>query len=140
MNAVQRAARKHVRRLEAKNKAHTEACSAARKRGDPIPKWDASTDFDGDDVIEHIADLDLRAAFTMKPVRQKGVSRASRWEDATGTLRELLREYDKWLEKLPDSIRQGGSTLVSKLEAMTELDSALSDLETADLPIGWGKD
>jgi hypothetical protein len=53
---------------------------------------------------------------------------------------ELLREYEEWLEKLPDSIRMGGSTLVTKLESMGELDGAVGELEAADLPIGWGRD
>ena len=75
MSAVQRAAKRWVGREEARSEAYSRACEAAKERGEPRPSWDRSADFVDEDVVQHIAGLDLRAAFTMKEPRSKEASR-----------------------------------------------------------------
>jgi hypothetical protein len=48
------------------------------------------------------------------------VSRTERWMGAVQELRDLLGQYEEWLENLPEGIRSSGSALVEKLEAMGE--------------------
>ena len=63
-------------------------------------------------------------------------SRIQRWRDAVSTLTNLLTEYARWLEALPDNQRDG--TAAEALQAIVELD--LSELQTIEPPRGFGRD
>ena len=63
-------------------------------------------------------------------------SRPQRWADAVATLRELQAEYQEWLDNLPANLQD--TPLYEKLEAVCALD--LEELETIELPLGFGRD
>ena len=67
------------------------------------------------------------------PQRQ---SRPRRWAAAVRTLCELQDEYQEWLDNLPDGLQD--TALGEKLEAICALD--LSELESVELPRGFGRD
>jgi hypothetical protein len=107
----------------------------ASEKPDQAERW-ASLDADIVDEIERIAQCDL-SIFRKNPI---GTGRASRWQNATSELRSLLDGYQQWYDNLPETILTAGTELVSKLEAIAELDEHVSELENADLPLGWGRD
>ena len=63
-------------------------------------------------------------------------SRIQRWRDAVSTLTNLLTEYARWLEPLPDNQQDG--TTAEALQAIVELD--LSELQAIEPPRGFGRD
>ena len=63
-------------------------------------------------------------------------SRPHRWAAAVRTLCELQDEYQGWLDNLPDGLQ--ATALGEKLEAICALD--LSELESVELPRGYGRD
>jgi len=63
-------------------------------------------------------------------------SRIQRWRDAVSTLTNLLTEYARWLEALPDNQQDG--TTSEALQAIVELD--LSELQAIEPPRGFGRD
>ncbi len=77
-------------------------------------------------------------------------SRADRWAEAATRavaaleeLRELQEEYEAWRDNLPENL--SGSALAEKLETLCDLDiegalDIAQEAESADLPLGWGKD
>jgi hypothetical protein len=67
---------------------------------------------------------------------QRPQSRAQRWYAAVHVLQTLQREYEQWLENLPEAFRE--SPVAEKLEAVCGLD--LEALADVDLPRGWGRD
>ena len=113
-------------------------------------KWIAKTEISGSPEAQAFNGLDETARDALDQIdkfeiallnkRPPVLSRASRWQNAVDELRELLDVYTQWLDNLPGSIRQSGSALVDKLEAMAEFDGAISELEGADPPLGWGRD
>ncbi len=71
---------------------------------------------------------------TRRPADHRG--RARRWHDAVAELTELQAQYAAWLEALPDSLQDGATA--EALRAVCDLD--LTDLQTIDLPKGFGRD
>lgn len=95
---------------------------------------------------------------------KKKPSRADRWNDAVSAarevvsqletalenLREVQEEYESWKDNLPESLQS--ATVGEKLEAVCDLDvegaksaleevtNLLDEAESADLPLGWGRD
>ena len=77
-------------------------------------------------------------------------SRTKRWQDAASAavaalsdLQEIQQEYQEWLDNLPENL--ANSALGEKLETTTQIDidSALDtaqEAESADLPLGFGRD
>lgn len=77
-------------------------------------------------------------------------SRPKRWSEAASAataalemLVEIQQEYSDWKDNLPENLQ--ASALGEKLEAVCDLDleSALStvqDADSAELPMGFGKD
>jgi hypothetical protein len=63
-------------------------------------------------------------------------SRPQRWAEAVATLRALQEEYQCWLDNLPENLQD--SPLAEKLQAICDLD--LEDLESVDVPLGFGRD
>jgi len=63
-------------------------------------------------------------------------SRPQRWRDAARTLLDLQGQYQAWLDNLPDALRD--SALADKLEAVCDLD--LAELDSVELPLGYGRD
>jgi len=63
-------------------------------------------------------------------------SRAQRWRDAVAELVALQKEYDTWLQTLPDSLQQ--SATGEALQAICELD--IGDLQAIEPPRGFGRD
>jgi hypothetical protein len=63
-------------------------------------------------------------------------SRPQRWRDAVAELVELQGEYRDWLDTLPPSLE--GSATAEALRAICDLD--LSELESVELPRGFGRD
>jgi hypothetical protein len=76
----------------------------------------------------HVPPLDRRPADRR--------SRIQRWRDAVSTLTNLLTEYARWLEALPDNQQDG--TTAEALQAIVELD--LSELQAIEPPRGFGRD
>jgi hypothetical protein len=102
--------------------------------------------------------------------KKRPPSRSQRWQDAAAEARaafdrlsedaeslnsalqelgSIKDEYQDWLDNLPDSLRD--SPVGTKLQAVTDLDfdqevdlsaveSVIDEAESADLPLGWGKD
>lgn len=99
-----------------------------------------------------------------KPKKPKTPSRPQRWADGVARVNDALgevragleelqsvqEEYREWHDNLPENLQ--GSALGEKLEAVTEIgvddalssvdeiDSAVGEAESADLPRGFGKD
>lgn len=71
-------------------------------------------------------------------------------ENALEDLRDVQSEYSEWRDNLPENQRDGATG--SKLDAVCDLDlesclpdlgdleSALDEAESADLPLGYGRD
>jgi hypothetical protein len=71
-------------------------------------------------------------------------------QNALNSLKDVQEEYSEWRDNLPENLQSGN--LADKLEQVVELDiestidscdeieSALSDFESADLPLGFGRD
>ncbi len=67
-------------------------------------------------------------------------------EGAFDDLRELQEEYQEWRDNLPEGLDQ--SPVAEKLDAMANLDfdlegnigGTLDEAETAELPLGFGRD
>ena len=94
--------------------------------------------------------------------KKKRTGRAARWEEATAKARQALddlkaaleelegvrEEYEEWKGNLPENLEY--SALGQKLEAVSEMDfsesilseveEAVDNAESADLPLGWGRD
>jgi hypothetical protein len=64
------------------------------------------------------------------------LSRPERWATAVTTLVAVQEEYRGWLDNLPANFE--GSRLADKLQVICELD--LEELQTIDLPRGYGRD
>lgn len=77
---------------------------------------------------------DIPSIGTRRPVDHR--SRAQRWRDAVAELAALQKEYDTWLQTLPDSLQQ--SATAEALQAICDLD--LVDLQTIEPPRGFGRD
>ena len=63
-------------------------------------------------------------------------SRPQQWDDAVGTLLALQDQYREWRDALPASL--AGSATAELLDQVCDLD--LSELETVELPRGFGRD
>lgn len=82
-----------------------------------------------------------------KPVQK---SRVARWSEAAGNavlaLEELLSmqsEFEEWRDNLPENLQQ--SALGEKLDTVCDIDlqgalDAAQEAESADLPLGFGRD
>jgi len=90
------------------------------------------------DLIERIADLDLKWLRRAQPPRGKYMSRAARWQGAVDELRQLIGEYEERKGKLDGVDNFQNSPLYEKLDAVCSID--LDELESVDLPVGWGRD
>lgn len=88
-----------------------------------------------------------------KPIKQrkpKQLSRTQRWQNAASEaasalseLKDVQQEYQEWLDNLPENLQQ--SALGEKLSAVCDLDvesahSTADEAESADLPVGFGRD
>ncbi len=63
-------------------------------------------------------------------------SRSQRWRDAVAELLELQLAYQAWLDALPENLED--SATADALRVICELD--LSELESAEPPLGFGRD
>ena len=63
-------------------------------------------------------------------------SRPQRWRDAVAELVELQADYQLWLDSLPENLTD--SVTAVALRTICELD--LSELESIELPRGFGRD
>jgi len=63
-------------------------------------------------------------------------SRPQRWKDAVAELVTLQEEYAQWLDTMPEQLQE--SLTAEALRAIADLD--LSELESIDLPKGFGRD
>src|SRR5713226_4987825 len=63
-------------------------------------------------------------------------SRPQRWRDAVAELLALQAEYERWLTRLPDSLRD--TATAEALEALADLE--LTALAATDPPRGYGRD
>jgi hypothetical protein len=77
---------------------------------------------------------DIPSIGTRRPVDPR--SRAQRWRDAVAELAALQKEYDTWLQTLPDSLQQ--TATAEALQAICDLD--LVDLQAIEPPRGFGRD
>ena len=77
---------------------------------------------------------DIPSIGTRPPLDHR--SRAQRWRDAVAELAALQREYDTWLQTLPDSLQQ--TATAEALQAICDLD--LVDLQAIEPPRGFGRD
>ena len=77
---------------------------------------------------------DISSIGTRRPVNHR--SRAQRWRDAVAELAALQKEYDTWLQTVPDSLQQ--SATAEALQAICDLD--LVDLQAIEPPRGFGRD
>lgn len=80
----------------------------------------------------------------------KSVSRSVRWQEACSqainaldTLIELQSEYQDWLDNLPENLQT--SAVGDKLQTVCDLDlqgalDTVNEAESADLPMGFGRD
>ena len=80
----------------------------------------------------------------------KRVSRAQRWADAVGNamtaldeLRDIQSEYQDWMDNLPENLET--SPVGEKLTQVCDLDidgayRTVEEADSADLPIGFGRD
>lgn len=80
----------------------------------------------------------------------RGKSRTQRWQDACAAaqtaiqdLLDLQQEYQDWLDNLPENLQD--SALGEKLQAVCDLDlegaqGTIEECESADLPLGFGRD
>jgi hypothetical protein len=76
-----------------------------------------------------------RPAAPAAPTRRLA-PRPARWAAATATLVCLQQEYRDWLDNLPPNLES--SALADKLHTIVDLD--LDELQTVDLPRGYGRD
>ena len=70
------------------------------------------------------------------PPTRRLAPRPARWAAAVATLVRLQEEYRDWLDNLPPNLES--SALADKLQTIVELD--LDELQTVDLPRGYGRD
>jgi hypothetical protein len=87
---------------------------------------------------------------TRKPKKPKRLSKGQRWSDAASAaiaaleeLRAVQEEFEAWKDNLPENLQ--ASVLGEKLEAICDLDiegalSTIQDAESADIPLGFGRD
>lgn len=67
-------------------------------------------------------------------------------EGALETLKEIQEEYQEWRDNIPEGLEE--SPVVEKLDAVVEIDlemdswveDTLDELESVDLPLGFGRD
>jgi hypothetical protein len=101
-------------------------------------------------LAEITAHLQGPEAPKTRPKRQRPKSRSARWTDAAGAalsaleeLQSIQQEFSEWRDNLPENLQS--SALGDKLDTVCDLDidSALEtvqDAESADLPMGFGRD
>ena|SRR5215470_9159644 len=70
------------------------------------------------------------------PPTRRLAPRPARWAAAVATLVRLQEEYRDWLDNRPPNLES--SALADKLQTIVELD--LEELQTVDLPRGYGRD
>ena len=80
----------------------------------------------------------------------KHESKPKRWQRLMDELRsvceelfEMRDEYEEWRDNLPENL--DGSVVAEKLDAVLDLpfdevEAALNEMESADLPLGFGRD
>jgi hypothetical protein len=74
------------------------------------------------------------ATRTRRPADHR--SRARRWQDAVAELTALQAQYAAWSDALPTNLQD--SALADALQRICDL--ALSELQTVELPRGFGRD
>lgn len=82
--------------------------------------------------------------------RKPSTSRTARWSDAASRaasalseLKGIQEEFESWKDGLPENL--SGSALADKLETVCYIDldsavDAVEEAESADLPLGFGRD
>lgn len=65
-------------------------------------------------------------------------ARPQRWADAVQTLGDLLDDYEQWRDRLPPSLVE--SATADRLETLLELRELVDQLQSAELPRGFGRD
>jgi hypothetical protein len=65
-------------------------------------------------------------------------SRPERWADAVQTLADMLDQFQEWRDNLPSSLED--SPTAEALDAVLELRGHVEDLQTIQLPKGFGRD
>ncbi len=101
------------------------------------------------ELIQFLQGPDAPVA-TRKPKREKPKSRSARWSDAASTasaalsdLRDIQSEFEEWRDGLPENLEN--SPVGEKLQAVCDIDlqsalEAVEEAESADLPLGFGRD
>jgi hypothetical protein len=65
-------------------------------------------------------------------------SRPQQWAHAVQTLADLLDQFEEWRDKLPSGLEN--SATAEALDAVLELRGHVEDLQTVELPKGFGRD
>ena len=65
-------------------------------------------------------------------------SRSKQWVDAVQTLADILDRLQEWRDKLPSSL--SNSATAEALDTALELRGHVEDLQTVELPKGFGRD
>jgi hypothetical protein len=65
-------------------------------------------------------------------------SRPERWADAVQTLADMLDRFQEWRDNLPSSLAD--SPTAEALDTVLELRGHVEDLQTVQLPKGFGRD
>jgi len=98
-------------------------------------------------IVEHLSG---QSAPAPKPRKVKPKSRTQRWSEAASAavsaleeLQSIQEEFTEWKDNLPENLQQ--SALGEKLETVCDLDiegalSTVQDADSADLPLGFGRD
>lgn len=102
-----------------------------------------------EEVVAHLRGPEAPTP-TRKPKKERPKSRGARWADAAGAataaltdLQDIQQEFEEWKDNLPENLQQ--SALGEKLEAVCNIDissalEAAEEAESADLPLGFGRD
>jgi hypothetical protein len=64
--------------------------------------------------------------------------RPQQWAHAVQTLADLLDQFEEWRDKLPSGLEN--SATAEALDAVLELRGHVEDLQTVELPKGFGRD
>ena len=103
-----------------------------------------------EEVAKWLLGDDAPAAAPARAKKQKPKSRTQRWSEAASAavsaleeLQSIQEEFEEWKDNLPENLQQ--SALGEKLETVCGIDltsalDSVQEAESADLPLGFGRD